>query len=107
MGKSIKLKNDNFWDTRSIMHDQRELRTLLNAGEVIYDVDLNTFIGKIRIGYGNNLKNAPYPYGWCINLPHPYLAETYNKQFFTSQGLQDLYIRDMAEGAWHVWKKVI
>ena len=30
MGKSIKLKNDNFWDTTGIVHNRQKLSDLLN-----------------------------------------------------------------------------
>ena len=30
MGKSIKLKNNNYWDSDSVVHNKLSLKTLLN-----------------------------------------------------------------------------
>lgn len=35
MSKSIKLKNNNYWDSSSIVHNQKTLNTILNLKDVV------------------------------------------------------------------------
>ena len=41
MGKSIKLKNDNFWDTTGIVHNRQKLSDLLNNKPIKWREVLN------------------------------------------------------------------
>lgn len=67
MAKSIKLKNDNYWDSSSIVHEQENLSTLLKmlpsergrvyGNQMSRDTNLNQ--AYINIKFSKTYKNVP------------------------------------------------
>lgn len=76
------------------------------------DVDLNTFIGKNMFGYGNNLINSAdsytAKYSWVINLTHPSMPASYNRQIVLTLANTDthIYTRTMYDGVWSSWRQL-
>lgn len=73
----------------------------------IEGLDLNTLIGEVIVGYGNDLINKPEnANGYLINIPHALHPTTYNRQYYQSRHFNTLYTRFMENGVWSAWKKV-
>lgn len=70
--------------------------------------DLNTQIGKLIIGYGNETTNRPTgsQNGYLINLPHTGSPTTYNKQFWFNRMNNCVWSRSMENGVWTEWKAI-
>lgn len=68
--------------------------------------DLNTKIGKLIIGYGNECSNRPpsSQNGFLINLPHTGSPNLYNKQFWFNRMNSRSWTRSMENGVWTDWQ---
>lgn len=67
--------------------------------------DLNTKIGELIIGYGNECTNRPASSqnGFFINLPHTGTPALYNKQFWFNRMNNCAWTRSMENGVWTDW----
>lgn len=108
-------------DSRSIYDDVAQLQTavenlenlvaqggfLKSASEDLNNKDLNSCIGKIIIGYGNNCVNRPTSTnGYFVNIPHDNKPELYGKQFWITRATNDIYIRNLENGTFGEWVAV-
>lgn len=130
MSKSIKLKNDNYWDAKSIIHNFKvsndtrlRRKTLaeainhpnqgLSRNAVLWGVDMNTILE-----YGTGLFECNQG---CTNTPTnsgQANMSWYVIQFAdsTNYGVQiatpiwgnvnNLYIRHCIDGKWNTWKSI-
>lgn len=121
MSKAIKLQDDTFLDSTSIVHKKvllSEILETLNADDLtkviggistdINRADLNDFTDKLIAGYGHNLTNSPLedtPQGHLLSIPR-HDAEGYVTQLFSPYPKGDLYIRQCVEGTWGAWTLV-
>ena len=69
------------------------------------DKNLNTYIGKIYVGYGNNCVNKPSNAGNCyfINIPHCTQQTLYNKQYYIERTNNRIWTRAHENGAFSGW----
>lgn len=108
-------------DDRSIYDDVAQLQTtvenlenliaqggfLESASEDLNNKDLNTCIGKIIIGYGNNCVNKPTSTnGYFINIPHNDKPNLYGKQFWITRATNDIYMRNLENGTFSGWVSI-
>lgn len=84
--------------------DQVEVKDIVP----IAGTDLNTKIGELIIGYGNECSNRPAgsQNGFFINLPHTGTPALYNKQFWFNRMNNCTWCRSMENGAWTEWKPI-
>ena len=70
--------------------------------------DLNTKIGELIIGYGNECTNRPTgsQNGFLINLPHTGSPTLYNKQFWFNRMNNRAWTRSMENGVWTDWQSI-
>lgn len=83
-----------------------ELNDMITMSENISNEDLNTLIGKLYIGYGNNCINRPVnENGYFINIPHAQEEhrKNYNKQFFLMRENDTIFIRTQKAGVFSSW----
>lgn len=81
---------------------------LSNASENLNDKDLNECIGRIIIGYGNNCLNKPTgANGYLINIPHNSRGDLFNKQIWFCRPANAIYFRNMDNGTFGEWAKII
>ena len=81
---------------------------LSNASENLNDKDLNECIGRIIIGYGNNCLNKPTgTNGYLINIPHNSRGDLFNKQIWFCRPANAIYFRNMDNGTFGEWAKII
>jgi hypothetical protein len=75
---------------------------------VITSSDLNTKIGELIIGYGNECSNRPTgsQNGFLINLPHTGSPNLYNKQFWFNRMNSRAWTRSMENGVWTDWQSI-
>lgn len=86
MAKSIKLKNDNYWDSSSIVHEQENLSTLLSNISTSVDDNYLKFANGIAICWGNSSfstsKGGVGFYETAITFPVPFKdANSYSISF--------------------------
>ena len=69
------------------------------------DKDLNTYIGKIYVGYGNGCVNKPSgtSNGYFINIPHCTQAALYNKQYYIERTNNRIWTRMQENGTFSDW----
>lgn len=109
MAKSIKLQDDTFLDTSSIVHDTTPLKDIVDGFTVdISRTDLNDYTDKFIAGYGHNLTNTPTT---DLNLGHlisiPRHDETgFVTQYFSPYTTTDVYIRKCEDGTWGNWVSI-
>lgn len=87
---------------------QQEMPTKLSKQAVnLSDVDLNTKIGEIVIGYGNGCINKPSgsANGYFINIPHSTMAN-YNKQFYIERTNDHVWTRFHENGVFSEWSMI-
>lgn len=71
------------------------------------DKDLNTCIGKIIVGYGNNCINKPgNQNGYLINIPHNSAPDRFGVQIWIARPTVAVYIRNMDNGTFGEWIKL-
>lgn len=81
---------------------------LSNASENLNDKDLNECVGRIIIGYGNNCLNKPTgANGYLINIPHNSRGDLFNKQIWFCRPANAIYFRNMDNGTFGDWAKII
>ena len=81
---------------------------LSSASENLNDKDLNECIGRIIIGYGNNCLNKPTgANGYLINIPHNSRGDLFNKQIWFCRPANAIYFRNMDNGTFGEWAKII
>lgn len=73
----------------------------------ISNQNLNTLIGKLIIGYGNDCSNRPSGNGFLLNIPHPTAPTTYNRQYWQVRTNRQVYTRRMENGVWNDWELII
>lgn len=81
------------------------LATMLSKNaKNLTDVDLNTQIGSIIIGYGNGCVNKPTgtANGYFINIPHSSMSN-YNKQFYIERTNNRIWTRYQENGTFSEW----
>lgn len=103
---------------KSIYDDVAELQTevarldallaqggfLKSASSDLNNADLNTCIGKIIVGYGNNCINKPTSTnGYFINIPHDAKPDLYGKQIWITRATNEIYIRNLENGTFGNW----
>lgn len=108
-------------DSKSIYDDVAQLQTavenlenliaqggfLKSASEDLNNKDLNTCIGKIIVGYGNNCVNKPSSTnGYFVNIPHDNKPDLYGKQFWITRATNDIYMRNLENGTFGEWVAV-
>ena len=71
------------------------------------DKDLNTCIGKVIFGYGNNCLNKPNnANGYLINIPHNSRGDLFNKQIWITRPANNIFVRNMENGTFGNWSPV-
>lgn len=81
---------------------------LSSASENLNDKDLNDCVGRIIIGYGNNCLNKPTgANGYLINIPHNSRGDLFNKQIWFCRPANAIYFRNMDNGTFGDWAKII
>lgn len=72
------------------------------------DKNLNTYIGKVYIGYGNNCTNKPSAAGngYFINIPHCTQPTLYNKQYYIERTNNRIWTRSHENGTFSGWVMV-
>lgn len=81
---------------------------LSSASENLNDKDLNACVGRIIIGYGNNCLNKPTgANGYLINIPHNSRGDLFNKQIWFCRPANAIYFRNMDNGTFGEWAKII
>lgn len=77
---------------------------LNKAGDTLNYSDLDDLIGKIYVGYGHNLTNAPEgSAGYIINIPNPNNPTLYTKQFYMYHQSDIVWSRRYNNGTWSEW----
>ena len=97
--KKSNSDNDTEW---------KDLAGTTSAVVPITGSDLNTKIGKLIIGYGNECSNRPpsSQNGFLINLPHTGSPDLYNKQFWFNRMNSRAWTRSMENGVWTDWQSI-
>lgn len=89
----------------------KTIKKALKNVQNISNKDLNTLIGEIIIGYGNNSVNSPLSLGsgYFINIPHCDEAgkALYNKQIWISRTEDRFAIRTQENGIFGEWKEFV
>ena len=81
---------------------------LSTGGTNLSNADLNTQIGKIIVGYGNDCANRPSGFnGYLINIPHPAIPTKYNKQIWIERPVNQVYARNMENGVFGSWTPLL
>lgn len=73
---------------------------------VIDGKDLNTLVGRLIFGYGNNCTNKPSSSnGYLINIPHSSVTYeyAYNVQIWIDRDLSNMYVRNQVNGTFTEW----
>lgn len=106
MSKSIKFGNNTYLDSSGITHKQKLLSDVLNSK--LDKKDLNTIVGVLVIGYGNDCINKPATAGngYFINIPHSYYTG-YDKQIFMPRTNHEVYMRNRERGTFSEWVKIL
>lgn len=73
----------------------------------ISGLNLNTLIGELIIGYGNDCINKPSGNGFLLNIPHPTAPTTYNRQYWQVRTNNCIYTRHMESGVWSNWVLIV
>ncbi|MBR3117565.1 MAG: phosphodiester glycosidase family protein [Bacilli bacterium] len=77
-----------------------------NGSENLTSKDVDDLVGKIYVGYGNNLTNIPITTsGYFVNIPHfdENSNDRYNIQFYFVRDSQRYYSRVMVNGNFTEW----
>lgn len=126
MSKSIKLKNDNYWDSSSIVDDKQTLEDMiksLNGGragglakkKVIRQIDLNNLITEGSGLYiaDEGCSNTPFPQHDGNTAWHWYIIQicyfyNYAVQIAISVHSDDnhIYMRHAYDNKWRAWLKL-
>lgn len=89
----------------------KTIKKALKNVQNISNKDLNTLIGEIIIGYGNNCANRPLSlgHGYFINIPHCDEAGKvlYNKQFWISRVENRFAMRTQENGVFGEWEEIV
>lgn len=109
--KSIKLKNNNFWDSESIMHCRVSLKELLTSitnrivgyGTVAETIEDPDTIG-LKSGFyqynGNYGSALPHNWYFIIHLAHYDVNGNYCRQVWFDLTSNVFYTRIQVSGAW-------
>lgn len=82
------------------------IKNIVFQVENISDKDANDLIGRLIIGYGNNVINRPPTgNGFFINLPHPTVPDSYNKQFWFNRTSNQWFMRTHENGVFGGWEQ--
>lgn len=95
--------------TKSETYTKAQVDALLADPKNIDGKDLDTLIGEIKIGYGNNCTNRPTSAnGYFINIPHSWAQhkQTYNVQIWINRDDSVIYIRHQNAGTFSEWQRV-
>lgn len=98
-------------DVTELQTKVAELETLIanggflkSAAENLNNKDLNTCVGKIIIGYGNECTNRPINQnGYFINIPHNDRPTLYGKQIYITRQTNSIYMRNLENGTFGAW----
>lgn len=94
MGKSVKFKDDNYFDSTGIVHKQELLSDILNKRGIVYDKTLTTTTSSINIKNLNLLHDERYEIYCTLALTSDSeIHITFNKDtsnFYTHQGLRSI-----------------
>lgn len=70
----------------------------------ISNTDLNSYTGKILIGYGNHCLNKPTTQnGYLIVIPHHSAPDKYCKQIWITRPSNNVFVRNLDDGVWSDW----
>lgn len=84
-----------------------EQNVLPDKCATLNDVDLNTQIGKIIIGYGNGCLNKPTgSNGFLINLPHNSAPDKFGKQIWITRPSNNVFLRNLENGVFGEWVSI-
>lgn len=86
-----------------IMPDENAL--LPNQTVDLTNKNLNAYVGKIYVGYGNGCVNKPSgtSNGYFINIPHSTLSAAYNKQYYIERTNNRIWTRMQENGTFSNW----
>lgn len=86
-----------------IMPDENAL--LPNQTVDLTNKNLNAYVGKIYVGYGNGCVNKPTgtSNGYFINIPHCTQASLYNKQYYIERTNNRIWTRMQENGTFSNW----
>lgn len=98
-------------DVEALQTKVAELETLIvnggflkSAATGVNNRDLNTCIGEIIIGYGNECTNRPINQnGYFINIPHDSKPTLYGKQIYITRQSNSIYMRNLENGTFGAW----
>ncbi len=80
---------------------------LPDQAENINGKNLNSLVGRIIFGYGNDCTNRPVNVnGYFVNIPHNQRATTYGKQFWITRPANNIYIRNLENGTFGAWEQI-
>lgn len=94
----------NIYD--DVVELQEQMLTKLdNTAKTLNDIDLNSQIGTLIVGYGNGCINKPTgtANGYFINIPHNSLSNLYNKQFYIERTNNRVWTRYHEIGVFSEW----
>lgn len=102
--KVSELTNDSNYISQEIADEKYSTKNLV----AITGSDLNTKIGELIIGYGNECTNRPpgSQNGFLINLPHTGSPTLYNRQFWFNRMNNRAWSRSMENGVWTDWQSI-
>lgn len=108
MSKSIKLKNDNYLDSKSIVHNKNLLYTILQqlTGRTYYNSDANTFTATGIYYLSTGATNTPENLTWIYLMVIKSTASADIIQFAMRVGGDKIYFRSYAGSSWKDWKKI-
>lgn len=102
MSKSIKLKNNNYWDTKGIMHEKKALDEVLNnkvnknvqnlklpAGETV-DVRIDTINGLVAVRCYKSFMECIKLYGMVGSNGWAYQMTELSALYYTTGGSADI-----------------
>lgn len=94
----------NIYDDVAELQEQM-LTKLDNTAKTLNDIDLNSQIGTLIVGYGNGCINKPTgtANGYFINIPHNSLSNLYNKQFYIERTNNRVWTRYHENGVFSEW----
>lgn len=73
----------------------------------ISNQNINSNIGDVITGYGNDCTNKPTSQnGYLVNLTHSTSPANYNKQLWFIRNINDVYIRTQEAGTFGNWVKI-
>lgn len=117
MSKSIKLKNNNYWDTKAINHytgrNRKNLNEYLSPVQLVAGTSLNDYLNEgFYAGIGNEINDMPENFSNNFSMMNirtnpiytPDLVR-FNQILFKNNTL-DIYIRQYQTNGFTDWYKI-